>query len=179
MAQRWCSTLTTRPLVELNNLLVANNGNLTDESTVIESTGQVSMLIDSATVAGNSGSPLWVTDVMSSPTLTNSILYENSIGPNVATGVPFSRSCNNAQTIATGSQSMNGNLGDPSFITTIRGDYRLPGNSVSVNQCVDGPIRDLDGLFRPDVSGLYDQGAFEFEGLLMLPDELFENGFED
>ncbi|MEN1729460.1 MAG: hypothetical protein AAGJ52_13575, partial [Pseudomonadota bacterium] len=105
--------------------------------------------------------------------LTNTIIHNNA-APNVAFGVPFIRSCNNSQPGS--GQSMGGNLGDPGFVTTARGNYRLDASSVSADQCADGPGRDLDGLYRLSGS-LIDQGAFEHDGLLTAPDQIFRNRF--
>ncbi len=68
-------------------------------------------------------------------------------------------SCNDTQGSAF---SGTGNIsGDPVFITTPRGPYRLSYNSPAVNRCTtNGLVNDLDGVVRPWGSA-YDMGAFE------------------
>lgn len=156
------------------NLLIAGNGNAIDASSVIDLGGEYSAQIDSVTVASNFGAPLVADDTLMDLSLTNSILFDNTLGPDVAFTVPFVRFCNNAQT-GTG-QSMGGNLGDPGFVSTARGDYRLNMSSASANQCTSGPLQDLDGLYRIDA--LFDQGAFDHQAVSTLPDALFSDGFE-
>lgn len=165
--------------VVLVNSLVVENGTVLEPSSTIEAIENVDLTLSSVTVAGNQGSPLQLNDTMVSATMNNSILHENVVGPQVSFGLTFIRGCNNSQNVNGSSQSMGGALGDPLFTTTARGHYRLAAGSPSRDACVEGPARDLDGLFRPDAQGLFDQGAFEMDGLIMLPDALFEDGFED
>lgn len=155
------------------NLLIEGHGAST--STVIELRGNHSARMHASTITNNVGSVLEVVENGTNFELTNSILFNNAIGPNVAFGVPFTRSCNNSQPGS--GQTMGGNLGDPGFVTTARGDYRLDASSVSADQCEDGPARDLDGLYRLSGS-LLDQGAFEHDGLLVPPDLIFGDRFQ-
>lgn len=165
--------------LSLQNVLVANNGNPIDESSVIEVVNEGQLILDSVTVAGNFGSPMWAVDSLSGLQIDRSILHANSIGPRVANGISFQRFCNNAQATSGSSQSMGGSLGDPDFTLTARGDYRLSASSVSVDACPNGPIFDLDGLVRPDNGGSFDQGAFERDGVQPSADTIFSDGFED
>ncbi len=167
-------------LVTLNmeNLLIHNNGLAADSASVIELTGDVEAVMHAVTVVDNQGAPLNVPDLTVDLTLTNSILFNNSDAPEVTFGASFTRSCNNSQAPSPSSQAMGGNLGDPLFETTSRGDYRLSIASPSHNACTSGPLSDLDGLFRDDETGFYDQGAFELDGLEMDPDIIFVNNFE-
>ncbi len=163
----------------LETVLVAGNGNAVDEVSVIEAQGNAELDMNSLTVAGNFGRAIEMTDTQTTVSLTGSIVHQNSVGPQVIPGIPFTRSCNNVQTTNGTSQSMGGNLGNPAFESTVRGDYHLAEFSVSRDRCASGPLRDLDGLFRPGQSVQHDQGAFEREGALSLPDAIFDDGFED
>ncbi|HKE46898.1 MAG TPA: hypothetical protein VKB52_02450, partial [Rhodanobacteraceae bacterium] len=81
--------------------------------------------------------------------------------------------------------SVPGDLVDPGFVDAAAGNYRLRGDSGSIDQCTllvrapdgghdvdpDGNARPVD-LAVPDVDGPYDRGAFE------LPDRIFADDFE-
>lgn len=160
--------------IDVTNLLLVHNGSVDDPSSVIKVEGSTPLNLNSLTIADNNGSPLWVDEVTANVEMTNSILYGNSQGPRVTVGISsFIRNCNNSQNVSAPSQSMGGNWGNPQFTTTPRGDYRLASNSPSIDKCFTGPSQDLDGLIR---SGMYDQGAFEADGLI---DIIFYNGFEN
>ncbi|MCF6301071.1 MAG: hypothetical protein L3J52_08140, partial [Proteobacteria bacterium] len=162
--------------VNLSNLLIADNGTDIDLSSTIEQVETSTLILDSVTIAGNNDTALLVTDIATSIEMYNSIIYENTVGPHVAFGISFLRNCNNSQTVSGSSQNMGGNLGNPMFTTTSRGDYRLASNSPSLNQCVSGPSQDLDGFLRPNSGGSYDQGAFELGSTII--DSIFVDGFE-
>ena len=165
--------------IDLTNLLLVDNSTISEPATVIELNGSNTLKLDSVTIANNYGSPLWAEDIASNIEMFNSILSGNSKGPRVAFGMSsFVRDCNNSQAVSIPSQPMGGNIGDPLFITTARGDYRLAANSPSIDQCTTGPTRDLDGLYRPNLTGIYDQGAFETEGVQFM-DLIFSNGFDN
>ncbi len=165
---------------EMENVLIADNGDLAVDSTTVEAVGVTPITIESTTIAGNADSPLWVEDTQANVTVNNSILYLNGEGPRVAFGVTFARSCNNAQSVAAPSQSMGGNLGNPIFdASSPRGNYRLTAISPSVDACLSGPATDGDGAARPNDGGQFDQGAFELDGAPSTAFEmLFSDGFE-
>ncbi len=161
----------------LENVLVANNGSPGNEASAIVITTDHELSMRHVTIAGNEARPLWVDGFGSNVEIHDSVIYLNGMGPRVSNEVSFIRSCNNAQTPDADGQSMGGNLGNPNFTTTARGEYRLSAVSVSADQCVVTSPSDLDGLFRlgPDLA---DQGAFERDGAVMRPDPLFSDGFE-
>ncbi|MFK7958736.1 MAG: hypothetical protein AB8B96_21770 [Lysobacterales bacterium] len=167
------------PPVVLESVLIANNGTDVDGSAAVFLRGIGGVEIYSSTLVGNNGVALQADDPDTPVTLQNSLIYLNDAGPQVIPGVPFVASCNNSQPVTIPSQSMNGNLGNPAFDgANVRGDYRLLPISPSVDRCVTGQSRDLDGLFRPNDGGLHDHGAFELDGIVMLPDAMFVDGFE-
>jgi len=158
--------------LQLQNLLIFDHGSA--DVSVVEILGDTDARLHALTIAGNSGPGLQATDNATTLELSASIIFDNALAPNVAFGVLFTRSCNNSQPGS--GQSMGGNLGNPGFVTTARGDYRLDANSASADQCESGPGRDLDGLYRLSGS-LIDQGAFEHDGLLVPPDSIFGDRF--
>ncbi len=165
-------------LVTLRNVLVADNGADDTQDSAISISNSQRLHLQHVTMAGNVARPLWAIDPQVEVEITESIIYLNGQGPRISNGVAsFIRSCNNSQTPDSGGQSMGGNLGNPNFTITARGNYRLSAASVSADQCAISSLRDLDGLFRvgPDLA---DQGAFERDGQVTGPDPLFSDGFE-
>jgi hypothetical protein len=83
--------------------------------------------------------------------------------------------------------SVPGDIVDPGFVDAASGNYRLRGDSTSIDQCnllfrapdggededvdPDGNARPID-LAVPNVDGPYDRGAFE------LTDRIFADGFD-
>ncbi|MBN1536490.1 MAG: hypothetical protein JW908_07145 [Anaerolineales bacterium] len=93
---------------------------------------------------------------------TGGDLYNNIIWGNDKCGAindSVTASCNDTQGSAF---SGTGNISsDPLFVTTARGDYRLPFYSPAISRCaLHGLANDLDGQPRPWGTA-YDMGAFE------------------
>ena len=161
----------------IQNILMHHNGSVVDEVPMIEALVENSIEMTSLTVVDNNGSPLWLDSLGTQFSLTNSIFYDNNLGPYVDFTIDFDRECNNIQSPESGSQSMGGNLGDPLFVITERGPYGLSANSPSLDACNSGPTNDLNGDFRPGNNQLYDQGAVEMDGI-GLEDVIFKGHFE-
>ncbi len=165
--------------IKMTNVLVRDNGDdVVQESTIELHKNNIFLSIDSATIAANFGNPLFVDNLKANVTIKNSIIYDNSLGPFIATNASLTKACNNTQAAALNGQSLGINLGNPLFTTLNDKYYHLSINSPSVDACTNGPITDLDGFYRPNTGGMYDQGVYELNGSVLLPEKIFFNGFE-
>lgn len=167
---------TERSLTTMDNVLVADNGLPGSAAPALLVEGSQQLMLRHVTLAGNVASPLRAAEETAQVSVFSSILQLNGQGPGVGINVAYTGACNNSQPQQAG-VPLGPNLGNPNFITTARGDYRLSAISVSVDQCEISSGRDLDGLFRIS-SNLADQGAFEQDGSVTPPDPLFADGFE-
>ncbi len=146
----------------LANVIVRGN----TENYAVHQDGPTDLTIANSSLVGNPVRPLHTESVSSTLTMTNTIIWENIGGPYVRFGANFTRSCNDSQGQASGSQSMGSINQDPIFVSTARGDYRLHASSPAINACNNGMERDADGFVRA-VGGSYDMGAFEQDGVLV------------
>lgn len=73
-----------------------------------------------------------------------------------------------------------GAINSPLFIDAANNDYHLQASSNAINQCSTGSIDDYDHNSRPIGTGStpYDIGAYEYQGAITLPDNMFMDGFE-
>ncbi len=151
----------------LTNVLAVTNqhpsfGGLGTLAAAIELHDDTVLIARSGTIANNFGKPLEVHDVVATINMLDSILYANSEGPLVPTGVVLGASCNISQPAASSGQTL-GVFANPQFTFTSRGNFRLASGSPAVNACSGGPADDLDGFSRVD--GSLDRGAFERDGV--------------
>jgi predicted outer membrane repeat protein len=151
-------------VLEVHNVLAHHNSTATEPNSVFYLEGNPEVNFNSVTMADNLGSPISATDVATEIMISNSIVHNNALGPEVLFGVALQVNCNLSQPQIAATQSL-GNNGDPQFITDARGPYRLAATSPSADACITGPVRDLDGRIRPGVHAQYDQGAFEMDGV--------------
>ncbi len=164
--------------VTLENLILVENDGLSHlNRSVIYINGNVIFNLLSTTIANNNVRGIRATDNNSSIVVQNSILQQNNGGPLVGATVPFISLCNNSQPPESGGQSFGLDLGDPQFISTSRGDYRLSETSPSRDSCTFGSLLDINGNVRPNDNSNYDQGAFEMNAHFIV-DQVFINGFE-
>ncbi len=164
--------------VTMENLILVENDGLSDiNRSVIFINGNVIFNLLSTTIANNNVRGIRAGDNSSTIVVQNSILQQNAFGPLVANSVPFIGLCNNSEMAESGGQSIGSNLGDPQFISTNRGDYRLSDTSPSLDSCTFGSLLDIDGKVRPNDNSNYDQGAFEMNANFIV-DEIFMNGFD-
>ncbi len=164
--------------VNMENLLLVENDGLSDiNKSIIFTSGNIVLNLLSTTIANNTVRSFRASSNNTSVIVQNSIIQQNNSGPLVPNNVPFIGLCNNSEMAESGGQSFGPNLGDPQFVTTSRGDYRLSQTSPSLDSCAFGATIDIDGNTRPDDEGNFDQGAFEMGASLFL-DMIFKNGFE-
>ncbi len=163
--------------VILENLLIVENDGVDSERPIIRVIGNVLLDLLSTTIANNTGKPIHATDENSTIVVQNSIIQQNSSGPLIGNTIPFIGLCNNSESADIGGQSFGTNLGDPQFISTLRGNYRLASTSPSLDACSFGALLDIDGNVRPNDSSNYDQGAFEMNANFVVA-EIFIDGFE-
>ena len=170
----------TNPLdteVTMENLILVENDGLSDiNKSVIFIGGPVVLNLFSTTIANNTVAPIRSGFDNSAIVVQNSIIQQNDRGPLIGDSIPFIGLCNNSQLPEAG-QSIGSNLGDPQFISTSRGDYRLSDTSPSLDSCTFGLLFDIEGNVRPNDNSNYDQGAFEMNANFIV-DEIFMNGFE-
>lgn len=106
----------------------------------------------------------WAIDINSVGAIVsqnNNIIWGNSFGVESAVGVP--PHCSISQ------NGIWGDVQDPLFHATLRGDYRLGSGSPAIDACAMGADVDLDGVPRPQGAN-YDMGAFEAgRSLFMFP----------
>jgi hypothetical protein len=163
--------------VTLENIIAVENDGVDVDDTIFHISGDVTLNLDSTTISNNTGIPFLAGDDDSTIVVQNSIFQQNASGPFVANGVPFISLCNNSQSPFTVGQSFGSDLGDPQFISTNRGDYRLAPTSPSLDNCTFGALLDIDGNVRPNNNSNYDQGAFEMNANFSVV-EVFMDGFE-
>jgi hypothetical protein len=164
--------------VTMENLILVENEGFSDlnKSTIFTS-GNLIVNLLSSTIANNTVRPFRAGFDNSTVVVQNSILQQNDSGPLVPASVSFIGLCNNSEMAEVGGQSFGSNLGDPQFISTSRGDYRLSPTSPSLDACSFGALLDIDGNVRPNGNSNYDQGAFEMNSNFVVK-EIFINGFE-
>ncbi len=162
--------------LELSNLLIHHNGSAEDENPVIRQQNGNILNMNHLTLVDNLGAPLDLNDVSNITSLHNSIVHGNSQPPHVSVVVNFTQGCNNSQAASATGQSTGSNLGAPQFISDARSDYALDAASPGIDACVDGAATDLDGKIRPGNNTLYDQGAFEMDGV-GTEDIIYQHGF--
>jgi fibronectin-binding autotransporter adhesin len=171
----------TNPLeteVTMGNLiLVENDGHLDLNKSIIFIGGNVKLNLFSTTIANNTATPIRSGFDNSSIAVQNSIIHQNTSGPLIGSTIPFISLCNNSQLADVGAQSFGPNLGDPQFIHTNRGEYRLSPTSPSLDACSFGALLDIDGNVRPNDNSNYDQGAIEMNANFSVV-EVFMDGFE-
>jgi hypothetical protein len=171
----------TNPLdteVAMENLILVENNGISDlNRSVIFIGGRVVLNLSSTTIANNTVSPIRSGFNNSSIVIQNSIIQQNNRGPEIFSSIPIIGLCNNSQPDDLGVQIIGPDLGDPQFIFTNRGEYRLSMTSPSLDSCSFGALLDIDGNVRPNDNGNYDQGAFEMNAGFVV-DEIFADGFE-
>ncbi len=164
--------------VTMENLILVENDGIADlNRSVIYIGGHVVLNLSSTTIANNTSTPIRSGLDNSSIVIQNSIIQQNNRGPVIGDSIPFIGLCNNSQLPEPGGQSIGPDLGDPQFIHTSRGEYRLSMTSPSLDNCSFGALLDIDGNVRPNNNGNYDQGAFEMNADFVV-DEIFTDGFE-
>ncbi|MFK8010826.1 MAG: hypothetical protein AB8B80_02215 [Marinicellaceae bacterium] len=164
--------------VTMENLILAeNDGHDELNKSIIFTKGPVVVNLLSSTLVNNSARPFRAGNDNSAVIVQGSILQQNNHGPLVGNNIPFISLCNNSQAPESGGQSFGPDLGDPQFIPTNRGEYRLADTSPSLDTCSFGSLIDIDGNDRPNQNSPYDQGAFEMNATIVL-DRIFKDGFE-
>ena len=122
--------------------------------------GPSELSVSNSSLVANFGNPFYVALASSVFSLANSVVWDNTEGPFLLSGAGYSGSCNKLQTLAVGSAHMTSqSIGDPFFVSTARGDYRLDVASPLIEHCFLGPARDLDGFAR---ASQVDIGALEY-----------------
>ncbi len=171
----------TNPLdteVTMENLILVENDGLSDlNKSVIHTSGPIILDLLSSTIANNTVRAIRTNPDNTAISIQNSIFQQNNHGPLVLTTVPFIGICNNSEQSELGGSSIGANLGDPQFINTNRGNYRLSDTSPSLDVCSFGALLDIDGNVRPNSTSTFDQGAFEMHADFLV-DEIFMNSFE-
>ncbi len=150
----------TEALNFVNSLVVENEGSTAIWVNSMQTVGADGVNILNTTVTANVGDGIRVADGDDVEEYTNNIVWDE--GVMVESGSFFAE-C---------SISADGNTGqmtDPLFTTTARGNYRLGAGSPAIDACNKGTAIDLDQQSRPFDAGAstteasYDMGAFEVQ----------------